>query len=496
MNQKIASSKYTSNELITACKQLIKDGGRIIMCYALHQEPNKQLEIIYLVDNKDKILETWHYTPENSEAPPSLANEIPLLGWHEREICDLFGIEFKNHPEPIPLVLHEGVKTNRPIFSADGKPLEFSYTPKPWTIPKVAEDNLQYLPFGPIRAAVVETAEYDFIYGGEEVIHLNQKLFFKHRGMELKFNGLTPEAGTILAERVTGINSLSHAFSFCQAVEHAASCTIPQYAKYARIILAELERLYTHIGNFGELCSTTTLKVAGAEGKLLEERFKQLNAEVTGSRFLRGMLIPGGLRRPINITGLNIKLIELQKEMTKFFKRIQSTKSYIDRLLNTGKVTPEMATDEGAVGPVDRATGHCCDMRRDHPYSLYHQLKFDIPTRTTGDANARAEVRILEIHESTQIILQALDKLPTSIDLVSECQIPPYASGLGWVEAPQGGLFYAVHFDHDGNFSRVKIGSPSLANFRVFPFTVNKTGIMDFAINEVSFALSLACCDR
>ena len=93
-------------------------------------------------------------------------------------------------------------------------------------------------------------------------------------------------ARVVLAERVSGVGSFAHALAFCQAVEQAADCIVPPRARMLRSLLAELERLYNHLHYLGHLADTTTLKVGEAEGKLLEERAKQINGRLTGSRFL------------------------------------------------------------------------------------------------------------------------------------------------------------------------------------------------------------------
>jgi Ni,Fe-hydrogenase III large subunit len=77
-----------------------------------------------------------------------------------------------------------------------------------------------------------------------------------------------------------------------------------------------------------------------------------------------------------------------------------------------------------------------------------------------------------------------------------DCVPPPDSEGLGWAESPRGTLFYAVHVGSDGKLSRVKIKSPSFSNWRVFPFTVHDSNMMDYAINEASFGLTVAGCDR
>ncbi len=78
----------------------------------------------------------------------------------------------------------------------------------------------------------------------------------------------------------------------------------------------------------------------------------------------------------------------------------------------------------------------------------------------------------------------------------ADCKLVPKSEGLGWAESPRGSLFYAVHFGRDGKLARVKIKSPSFSNWRVFPFTVHDSNMMDYAINEASFGLTIAGCDR
>ena len=146
---------------------------------------------------------------------------------------------------------------------------------------------------------MVESAEFTFFYVGEHIIHYQPSLFFKHRGMEKRFEGCEPDRAVVIAERVSGVGTVAHALAYCEAVERAAGCEVPIRARALRVLLAELERLYNHLHYLGHLCNTTTLKVGEAQGKLLEEKAKQLNGRLTGSRFLRSVLTPGGLRRDL-----------------------------------------------------------------------------------------------------------------------------------------------------------------------------------------------------
>jgi formate hydrogenlyase subunit 5 len=154
-----------------------------------------------------------------------------------------------------------------------------------------------------------------------------------------------------------------------------------------------------------------------------------------------------------------------------------------------------VAFDQGATGPVDRASGVDRDLRRDHPYAAYAGVPVTVPVLPEGDAYARARVRVAEIDASFVIMQRIMLLLPKG-DVRSACAIAPGAEGLGWSEATRGTLFYAVHFGPDGRFSRVKIKSPSFSNWRAFPETVHDTNMMDYAINEASFGLTIAGCAR
>jgi formate hydrogenlyase subunit 5 len=481
--------------LVEATARLIAEGGRMQMAYAWYPEPG-QIELRYVASQADNpTFLVWRCRPNGPI--PSLAATTPLLGWYEREISDLFGQQFVGHPEPYSLVLHPGAAPMLPPFDPSyPASMPIPFVAKEGGIPDVESPDVQRLPFGPVRADVVESAELIFFYVGERILYFHPQLFFKHRGMEKRFEGRPLTSAVVLAERVSGVGSFSHALAFCQAVEEAAGCVVPRRALLLRTLLAELERLYNHLHYLGHLAHTTALKVGEAEGKLLEERAKQINARLTGSRFLRSLLVPGGLRRDLNTKGwLGEALEDLRKDCTRYAAMLESTNSHLDRLLTTGILNDKVALDQGATGPIERASGVDRDLRRDHPYAAYAELPMTVAVRTSGDAHARAQVRIAEIDASIVLIQRILVLKPDG-PLCVDCVPAPNSQGLGWAESPRGSLFYAVHFDAAGNIARVKIKSPSFSNWRVFPFTVHDSNMMDYAIDEASFGLTVAGCDR
>ena len=482
-------------ELAGAAQALLDSGGRMQMVYVWNP-PGEAAELRYVATPAEQpTFEVWRC--QLTQEPPSLATIWPLLGWYEREVMDMHGIRFSDHPEPNRLVLAQHVP---PPLAPPGHDGAWVASPPDGagirTLPEVPTEDVQELPFGPVRADVLESAEFTFLYIGEQILHYHPHLFFKHRGMEARFQGADPVRGTILAERVSAVGTVAHALAYCQAVERAADCTVPPRACWLRVLLAELERLYNHLHYLGHLANTTTLKVGDAQGKLLEERAKQINTRLTGSRFLRSLLIPGGLRRDLQPKSwLSEQLEEVRAETAKYVNHLENSDSHLDRLITTGVLSPKVAFDQGATGPVQRASAADRDLRRDHPYAAYADLPLTVPVRQEGDAYARSRVRIEEIDASIAVMQRVLLLLPEG-DIRAPCTPLPMTEGLGWTESPRGTLFYAVHFGPDARLARVKIKSPSFSNWRVFPFTVHETNMMDYAINEASFGLTISGCAR
>lgn len=485
-------------EVPQACQELADDGARLQMAYAWFPSMGGAPEVLYLANRKPhepyillRCRLSWSGQPLQS-----LARQIPLLGWYEREMTDLCGISFLNHPEPYPLVLQEGAHPRIPPLDPQYPTDEsIPFTAEPWQLPPLEGRDVQVLPFGPVRGDVLESAQIMFYYIGEAILHCHPRLFFKHRGMERRFEGLLPILGVLLAERISGVDSVAHSLAFCQAVETACECEVPERAKYLRVVLAEMERLYNHLYYFGHLCHTTTLKVGEAQGKLLAEQVKQLNGAFTGSRFLRGLLKPGGLRRDLNMESLAQHLRRLEPEIQNYLESLEQTNSHLDRLITTGHLSYQTAFDEGATGPIKRASGIGRDLRSDYPYAAYDRCAMSIPLRNEGDAHARAQVRMDEIRSSISLLLQSLASMPQG-PVEKDVRVPAGAEGLGWCEGARGSIYYCVHFDDSGKLARVKVKSASYSNWRVFPLTVHDTNMMDYAINEASFGLTMAGCDR
>ena len=482
--------------LIPNARGLYDSGSRLKMVYARPLDAGG-LELRYVIEEPPhQGFTIWRCTI--GRTVPSLAEIWPLISWDEREIMDLYGITFLGAPDLRPLVRHAEASATQMTSASVAEQKPDREAPTSTILPEIAGAGLdvQTFPYGPIRAGIVESGAFLFDYVGEHILQYEPQLFFKHRAMEGRFEGLHPDNGVVLAERILAVGSVSHALAYCQAIEACAGCTVPERARWARVLLAEMERIYNHLHYLGHLADTTTLKVGHIEGMLLEEQAKRLNARLTGNRFLRNMLTPGGLRRDLDPVGwLAPALHRLRVEATRYTDLLKHSDSFLDRLLTTGPLPSQIAFDQGATGPVARASGLDRDLRQDHPYAGYDRFPPKVAHDDEADAHARFHVRVEEIQASLALLETLLAQAPEG-NARASCEIRSSTEGLGWAEGPRGAVVYAVHVDEAGLLTRVKIRSPSFSNWRAFPFTVQDSNMMDYAINEASFGLTISGCDR
>lgn len=358
--------------------------------------------------------------------------------------------------------------------------------------------DLFALPFGPVRSGIFEAIQFLIETGGEDVPHVQTRPFFKHRGLESRFVGLDPGVGAHVAERVAGIASVAYACAFSQAVERALGIEPPASADRWRVVHAELERIACHLDVISKEAETTALFVGHARFAILKERIMRLRATLTGSRFGRGVILPGGVRQDSQF-----KLDELRRELDVFepeFGRDRQlflgTASMVDRLIGSGRLSRELVEEYAAVGPLARGSGISVDARHERPYGEYRRLGLRVITAREGDAMARINVRFGEIDESLRILRQVTDHLTRrNGDLAA--RLPERGSGAawGWAEAPQGELLIWVEIDA-GRVGRVHIASPSLRNWALFDHAFPKDVLTDFAFIEHSFGLTPAGADR
>jgi Ni,Fe-hydrogenase III large subunit/Ni,Fe-hydrogenase III component G len=448
-------------------------------------------EVHYLFAN-DR--ENWfvHATKELAGDNPtvdSLATFYYPASRFEREIKDTFGIEALGHPDPRPLVRHAfWPKDYFPLLKDAVPPEHFDDDSLPFPFTSVGGEGVYEIPVGPVHAGIIEPGHFRFSVVGETVIDLKARLYFTHKGTEKLFEGKFPAEGIELAERISGDSTVGHSLAYCQALESLAGTEVPIRARYLRVILLEMERLYNHIADFGSIANDTGLAIAHAHCFRLRERLLRLNKRLAGNRLLRDGVVPGGVRHDLP-DGLDLSA-ELYSILADFNEIVDiSLKNTIltDRLEGTGQLTTRTAMDHGALGYVARASGIDVDARRDHPFAAYRELDFKVPVYESGDVYARTMIRVEEAAQSVALIRQASKRL-TSGSLVAPLgQLPPFEPAFGIVEGWRGAIIHWLMVDSEGRLYRVKIKDPSFVNWPPLSFAILKNIVPDFPLINKSF---------
>ena len=414
---------------------------------------------------------------EDAAAYPALSLHLPAARLAERELHDREGLTPLGHPELTPAL--------RP----DADALE----------QRIVGDETFVIPYGPIRSGIFEAIQHVVETGGEDVLALETRPYFKHRGLEARFGGLEPVQGAVLAERIAGIASVAHAAAFSQAVEAALRIDPPEQAALWRTVHAELERLANHLDVATKLVEDAALSVAVARFGILKEDTMRVRARLCGSRFGRGVVVPGGIATTQLLDPAELRdwLGRFEHDLVRDRRLLLRTSSFTDRLIGSGRLDRTTVETLGGVGPVARAVGISTDARFERPYGAYERLGFDVVTAENGDAMARLDVRFGEIRESLHLIRQALDRLQRIGETTRlRMDLPAgEGGGFGWVEAPQGELVYWVELA-DGRIRRVHVSSPSLHNWPLFVASFRGDVLTDFSFIEHSFGLTAAGADR
>lgn len=482
----MAEKLYFGHELplkIITCVDERKESGSFKIFY-IFGVPGKNIFIAPFIQLK------------NTEEFPSIVNSIHEASGYERRIYTFFGLKPVGHPSPRPIILHEnwpaGAYPLRKDFDWQTRP-EGSGAPYEFT--KVEGEGICEIPVGPVHAGIIEPGHFRFSVAGEEIMLLEPKLGYKHKGIEKLFEVLPQEEKLRLSERISGDSSFSHSLAYCQALESLGDIEVPARAKYLRVIFAELERLANHLGDLGAMMLDTGFNFGGSHGARLRERIIQWSERLAGSRFLRGINAVGGVKKNIAPEAgddLARDLDKIEKDFNEVIDIAENSSSVLNRLKGTGKLDQEIARDHGVVGVPGRAAGMAADVRKDFPYAAYGKLKLDLAGETGGDVYARFCVRVKEVHSSIALIKEALEKLPADEKILSvqASKFKKSSYVLSAAEGWRGEIVYFVATDKDGEICRVEPRDPSFLNWTVLGHAGKGNVVPDFPLINKSFNLS------
>ncbi|HOW84812.1 MAG TPA: nickel-dependent hydrogenase large subunit [Candidatus Aminicenantes bacterium] len=354
------------------------------------------------------------------------------------------------------------------------------------------------VPLGPYHPALEEPCRIDLDCEGETVRGAEIRLKFNFRGVEWLAERKNFIQAVALIERVCGICSNVHAMTFCRALETLAGVDVPERARHIRLVVAELERVTSHLlwtGLAAEIMGFQTLFMACFA---LRERAMDVLEGLSGNRVNYGMNRVGGVTRDIADPGaIRSEVLRLREETLKKIAPVfLDDRTVRARCAGIGVLSGDLARAWGAVGPTARASGVPQDIRKAAPYEAYGRLDFHVPLETAGDVNARVVVRLLELIETYGLLEQALGTMPGGPLAGPEFVEIPAGEATARSEAPRGECFYYVAAGGAEAPLRVKIRTPSFVNMPLVAAMVRGANLADVPLINASIDPCYSCTCR
>jgi Ni,Fe-hydrogenase III large subunit len=407
---------------------------------------------------------------------PTIVDLFPAAGWDEREAHDLQGIDFAGHEPLRPLVDHD-LRLDR------------------WTVPVRGHDAFQ-VAVGPIHAGIIESGHFRLHVVGERILHLDARLFYKHRGLERAAEGHTLDEGLAYATRACAACAVANGVAYSHACEDALGLMPESELARVRTILLELERLWSHLNDLAAVCSGVGMAAGNNHFAGLTERARRLNGRLTGHRFLFGAVHVGRSELTLHrddVRAAADEVAALRSAARRGWRELRFNRSFQDRLPDVGVVDAADAIRLGAVGPCARAAGLADDVRAGSSRLAYDGFEPVMPERAVGDVQARVEQRTLELEQTFEILERLLDgRIGPSTAIPGAGERP---IGIGRVESPRGATSCIVE-RRDDRVERLRLRTGSYANWPVVAFAAADNLLPDFPLINKSFELCYACADR
>jgi len=432
----------------------------------------------------------------SGESFPSLAREFPALALYEREIQAMFGLTPEGHPDPRSLFMHEenwpsGMYPLRKDFEWNARIPETHAGD--YVFKKIEGEGIYEIPVGPVHAGIIEPGHFRFSVAGEEILSLEARLGWVHKGVEKLFENLPLDKQVSLSEHVSGDSAFSHSLAYCQALETRAEAKVPARAQYLRLIFAELERLTMHIFDIGNIAGNGTgYSFMAAHGFRMAENLRRISESLSGSRFLRGVNTPGGVLKDISSeqnTDLQKFLAALDQDFREMVAVADGSASLAGRLKGTGTLPPQVVRDYAGVGIAARCNNIPKDARIEYPYAAYGDIVPEIQLTEGGDVHARFQLRIKEVCASFALLEQALAKIPTGPIATTMPALLEGGIGVSLVEGWRGEIAYMV-IVQNGAITRVKVRDPSFIHWQLVSHLSSTDMVPDFPLINKSFNLS------
>jgi NADH:ubiquinone oxidoreductase subunit D/NADH:ubiquinone oxidoreductase subunit C len=525
----------------------------------LGRDKAERFEVVYhaySLSQPDKpVLVFKARTSEENPELPSLYDLWKTCYLQEREIYDLYGINFSGHPNMRRILMWEGFAGHpmrkdyeEPYYEEPLKPFtsrwpggyhERSETKNPygknvvyppdWDIdkwvPKEAEDNLEHIiqardlhnnpDFDSDRIVVNMGPQHPSTHGvfrmvvtldGETVVDLEPVLGYLHRNHENIGERNSWLMNMPFTDRLDYFNSMQNNPGYALTIEKLANIEVPERAEYIRVIMAELNRVFSHLSLLGFLMNDL-----GALGTPLlyafeaRERVLDLFEEASGSRMMCNYMRFGGVAYDVSedwLARAEAVSHTLAQGLDELDELMTGNEIVLSRSKDVGYLSAAELISHGVTGPLLRAAGVQYDIRKVEPYSIYDRFDFDVPTLSGSDVFDRFYIRILEARQSLRILEQAFKGIKATAggDILSGKNVyihrVPAGEAYARIEHSKGELGYYVVSNGSGNPWRYRVRSPSYINLNALADMCKGNKVADSIVTLGAIDIVLGEVDR
>lgn len=352
---------------------------------------------------------------------------------------------------------------------------------------------------GPVHAGIIEPGRFSIGTLGETIVSFETQFGFAHRGVETALAGRDARSAAKAVARVCGVCSVAHSWAYARALEDLAAVRVDEATGFARLLFAEIERIYNHVFDLGASCAGAGYGYGRTTALGLVERVHRVCERLTGHRFMFDAIVPGGVR-----TGL---LGESSRGAREELERIADGVEHLvhDALTNdtvrrrfegAGVLTLQAVREIGGVGPARRACGDAIDARVQTRYGAYAHVAPLVPVETGGDVAARFRVKSEELRESFRLVRYAFEQLRGSVTRPPQAIDVSEGTTIGMTEGPRGAETVQVRCDARGALQSIRLVSASARNWPLVTRAMDGNIIPDFPLVNKSFNLCYACADK
>lgn len=441
--------------------------------------------LLILDDATGEVLITSFIPDYYAEGLASLAAIHPEFHPFEREMHELYGIPFDNHPWLKPL-----------RFSHDRRDKESTMESYPFY--SIEGDELHEVSVGPIHAGIIEPGAFRFICDGEQVLHLEIALGYQHRGVEGEMlrdqNRLRQ---TLIAESTAGDTAVGHATAYAELIEKLANADIGDDLKRERMIAIELERIAMHLADTGALATDIGFQLYQVACEALRTVVINTTQAWCGNRFGKSVIRPMGSNHPLTdekIALIRKNIADVRRRYNEVREDILEAPTLLARFEQCGLVSKSEMERIGGVGQAARASGLRRDIRATHPSGYYAKALTHEPIlKHDGDVMSRLATRMDEVLQSADYIENTLASYKPTGNISApryDAKLQGDALSFSLVEGWRGEICHIALTNSEGDIVKYKIKDPSLHNWLGLAIAVRSEGISDFPINNKSFNLS------